>query len=143
MRGAGRGRTHRKSLREHGTHAGSLGHRVLGRAIGERRAIELVLRDRMRTAGEAVQWGLVAEGVLAGEVAARAREIAAAWLSLSSGASGQAKRLVRPARQRSLFAGRHPAHPGAQPHVEGGLPSRGETPFAPSRIRPGRVGSPR
>lgn len=75
---------------------------LLGRAIGERRALELVLRDRMLTAEEAVQWGLVAEAVPANEVAARAREVAAEWLSLPSGAYGQAKRLVRAAPLRSL-----------------------------------------
>jgi 2-(1,2-epoxy-1,2-dihydrophenyl)acetyl-CoA isomerase len=35
----------------------------LARAVGERRALQLVLQDRMLTAQEALEWGLVAEVV--------------------------------------------------------------------------------
>lgn len=79
----------------------------LARAIGERRALQLVLQDRLLSAPEALAWGLVAEVVegadaeaTAAAVRARADEIARFWLAGASGAYGQAKRLVRsqPAR---------------------------------------------
>ncbi|MFE2774300.1 enoyl-CoA hydratase/isomerase family protein [Microbacterium resistens] len=79
----------------------------LAAAVGERRALQLVLQDRLLSAEEAREWGLVAE-VVAGEdaesqaaaVRARAEEVARFWLAGAHGAYGQAKRLVRsrPAR---------------------------------------------
>lgn len=81
----------------------------LARAVGQRRALQLVLQDRMLTADEAVDWGLVAEAV-AGEsseaeaeaVRIRAEEIARFWLAGAAGAYGQAKRLVRSQPERSF-----------------------------------------
>ncbi|HWU27990.1 MAG TPA: enoyl-CoA hydratase/isomerase family protein [Microbacterium sp.] len=82
----------------------------LARAIGERRALQLVLQDRMLSADEAVEWGLVAEAVAGAEgadaeaeaeaVRERAEQVARFWLKGASGAYGQAKRLIRsqPAR---------------------------------------------
>ena len=35
----------------------------LARAVGQRRALQLVLQDRLLSAAEAVEWGLVAEAV--------------------------------------------------------------------------------
>lgn len=79
----------------------------LARAIGERRALQLVLQDRLLTASEAQEWGLVAEVVEADDaeaeadaVRARAEQIARFWLAGAAAAYGQAKRLVRsqPAR---------------------------------------------
>jgi 2-(1,2-epoxy-1,2-dihydrophenyl)acetyl-CoA isomerase len=74
----------------------------LARAIGERRALQLVLQDRMLSADEAVEWGLVAESVAGADAEAeadavreRAQEIARFWLSGAAGAYGQAKRLIR------------------------------------------------
>src|SRR5690606_9956418 len=66
----------------------------LARAVGERRALQLVLQDRMLTASEAVEWGLVAECVEGPSVSSgtqdaaaeaeavreRAEEIARFWL---------------------------------------------------------------
>lgn len=75
---------------------------LLGRAVGEARALQLVTQDRMLTAAEAVDWGLVAEAVPASDVASRARAVAQEWLTLPFGAYGQAKRLVRAASYRSL-----------------------------------------
>lgn len=79
----------------------------LARAVGERRALQLVLQDRMLSAQEALEWGLVAE-VVGGEdaastaaaVRARADEVARFWLANAHRAYGQAKRLIRsqPAR---------------------------------------------
>lgn len=90
----------------------------LARAIGERRALQLVLQDRMLSAREAVEWGLVAEvvdlstgsGVESGTdaraeadaVRARAEEIARFWLAGATQAYGQAKHLVRAQPERSF-----------------------------------------
>lgn len=81
----------------------------LARAIGERRALQLVLQDRLLTAAEAVEWGLVAESVdgedaeaEADAVRQRAEQIARFWLAGAAGAYGQAKRLVRSQPSRSF-----------------------------------------
>jgi len=84
----------------------------LARAVGERRALQLVLQDRLLSAEEAVEWGLVAEAVTsdtaddsdaeADAVRARAEQIARFWLQGAAGAYGQAKRLVRSQPSRSF-----------------------------------------
>jgi len=81
----------------------------LARAVGERRALQLVLQDRLLTAPEALEWGLVAEVVdgadaaaTADAVRARADEIARFWLTGAHRAYGQAKRLVRSQPARSF-----------------------------------------
>lgn len=74
----------------------------LARAVGERRALQLVLGDRMLTAEEAVAWGLAAEVVDDDEVLARAEKVARGWLEGASRAYGEAKRLVRSASGRSF-----------------------------------------
>jgi 2-(1,2-epoxy-1,2-dihydrophenyl)acetyl-CoA isomerase len=81
----------------------------LTRAIGERRALQLVLQDRLLTAQQALDWGLVAE-VVTGEdaaatadaVRARADKVARFWLAGAHRAYGQAKRLVRSEPGRSF-----------------------------------------
>lgn len=81
----------------------------LARAVGERRALQLVLQDRLLDAETAYDWGLVAE-VIAGtdaadeadRVRARAGEIARFWVDGASDAYGQAKRLIRSQPQRSV-----------------------------------------
>lgn len=81
----------------------------LARAIGQRRALQLVLQDRLLSATEALEWGLVAE-IVAGEdaaaeaarVQARGEEIARFWLAGAADAYGQAKRLVRSQPERSF-----------------------------------------
>lgn len=85
---------------------------LLPRAVGERRALQLLLQDRTLSAQEAHDWGLVAEVVAAqteespvglrGRVIARAQEVAQFWLSNAAGAFGQAKRLVRVGAHRSF-----------------------------------------
>ncbi|WP_309127601.1 enoyl-CoA hydratase/isomerase family protein [Microbacterium sp.] len=81
----------------------------LARAIGERRALQLVLQDRLLTAQEAREWGLVAEVVdgadaesEADAVRERAEQIARFWLDGAAGAYGHAKRLVRSQPSRSF-----------------------------------------
>lgn len=81
----------------------------LARAVGERRALQLVLQDRLLSAEEALEWGLVAEAVAAADadaeadaVRARAEQIARFWLTGAAGAYGQAKRLVRSQPSRSF-----------------------------------------
>lgn len=81
----------------------------LARAVGQRRALQLVLQDRMLTSAEAVDWGLVAEAVEgpdaaaeAGLVRARAEEIARFWIAGAAEAYGHAKRLVRSQPERTF-----------------------------------------
>lgn len=81
----------------------------LADAVGQRRALQLVLQDRLLSAEEALEWGLVAE-VVAGTDAAdeadrvreRAEQIARFWLAGAAAAYGQAKRLVRSRPERSF-----------------------------------------
>lgn len=68
---------------------------LLPAAIGQRRALQLLLQDRTIDAATALEWGLVAEVVPADEVAARAEAVARFWLAGATGAFGEAKRLVR------------------------------------------------
>lgn len=81
----------------------------LARAVGERRALQLSLQDRLLSADEALSWGLVAEIVEGTDaeaeavaVRARAEDIARFWLSGAHGAYGQAKRLIRTQSERTL-----------------------------------------
>jgi len=75
---------------------------LLARAIGERRALQLVLQDRLVTASEAVSWGLVAEAVPDDEVLDRAKSIARYIADNSPESRGTAKRMIRASFTRSL-----------------------------------------
>lgn len=74
----------------------------LTKAVGERRALQLVLQDRLLTADEAHEWGLVAEVVADDDVVTRAEEIARFWVDNAGSAYGQAKRLVRSQYSRTF-----------------------------------------
>ena len=81
----------------------------LARAVGQRRALQLVLQDRLLSSAEAVEWGLVAERIEGEDAAAeaalvraRGEEIARFWLAGAADAYGQAKRLVRSQPERSF-----------------------------------------
>ncbi|MDQ4213761.1 enoyl-CoA hydratase/isomerase family protein [Microbacterium capsulatum] len=81
----------------------------LERAVGERRALQLLLSDRLLPAREAVEWGIAAEAIGEGDadeigtaVRARAEEVARFWLSGAFGAYGQAKRLIRSRPDRTF-----------------------------------------
>jgi 2-(1,2-epoxy-1,2-dihydrophenyl)acetyl-CoA isomerase len=75
---------------------------LLAAAVGERRALQLVLQDRMLTAQEALDWGLAAEAVPDESVTERAETIARSWIDGASAAYGQAKRLIRSRPGRTL-----------------------------------------
>lgn len=70
-------------------------------AGGERRALQLVLTDRLLSAREALEWGL-AEVVDDDAVLARVEEVARSWLDGATRAYGQAKRLIRSSPSRSM-----------------------------------------
>lgn len=74
----------------------------LAEAIGERRALELLLDDRLLTASEAREWGLIAEVAEAGALAARTDEIVDRWLSRPPGALGDAKALLLSRHRRTI-----------------------------------------
>lgn len=75
---------------------------LLPAAVGQRRALQLLLQDLTIDAETALDWGLVTEVVPAADVAARAEAVARFWLDNASGAFGQAKRLVRTGAGRSF-----------------------------------------
>jgi 2-(1,2-epoxy-1,2-dihydrophenyl)acetyl-CoA isomerase len=76
----------------------------LAAAVGQRRALQLLLSDRMLPADEALEWGMIAEIVPDDAVATRAHEIARGWADGASGAYGHAKRLVRTREDRTFAA---------------------------------------
>ncbi|WP_270353782.1 enoyl-CoA hydratase/isomerase family protein [Microbacterium testaceum] len=75
---------------------------LLPAAIGQRRALQLLLQDRMLDAAEALEWGLVAEVVASADLSARVEQIASFWLEGATAAFGQATRLVRVGAGRTL-----------------------------------------
>jgi 2-(1,2-epoxy-1,2-dihydrophenyl)acetyl-CoA isomerase len=75
---------------------------LLPAAIGQRRALQLLLQDRAIDAATALDWGLVAEVVPAADVASRAEAVARFWLDNATAAFGQAARLVRVGADRSF-----------------------------------------
>lgn len=75
---------------------------LLPAAIGQRRALQLLLQDVTIDAETALDWGLVTEVVAADAVASRAAEVAQFWVDNATAAFGQAKRLVRTGAGRSF-----------------------------------------
>lgn len=73
---------------------------LLARAIGERRALQLLLTNRELDADQALECGLVAEVAQNADVSAR--KIAERWVASAASALGQAKRLVRAQAHRPL-----------------------------------------
>lgn len=73
---------------------------LLPAAVGQRRALQLLLQDVTIDAGTALDWGLVTEVVPADDVAARSEAVARFWLDNATAAFGQAKRLVRSGAHR-------------------------------------------
>lgn len=71
---------------------------LLPAAVGQRRALQLLLTDLTIDADTALDWGLIAEVV--DRPGDRAEEIARSWLEGATGAFGQAKRLVRTGAHR-------------------------------------------
>ncbi|MET0297447.1 MAG: enoyl-CoA hydratase/isomerase family protein [Microbacterium sp.] len=73
---------------------------LLPAAVGQRRALQLLLQDTTIDAATALDWGLVTEVVA--DPGARAAEIAQFWLAGATAAFGQAKRLVRTGAHRAF-----------------------------------------
>jgi 2-(1,2-epoxy-1,2-dihydrophenyl)acetyl-CoA isomerase len=68
---------------------------LLPEVIGMRRALHLALSDRVLTAPEALDWGLVTEVVADAELESRAQAVAERWLTGATAAFGQARRMLR------------------------------------------------
>lgn len=75
---------------------------LLADAVGERRALRLVLDDSLIDAGTALEWGLVTEVTAPDLVRSRAEAVAQSWLSGATRAYGEAKRLIRSRGPRTL-----------------------------------------
>ena len=76
---------------------------LLPAAIGQRRALQLLLQDRTIDAATALDWGLVAEVVAPARASRLApKQIARFWLENATAAFGQAKRLVRVGADRAF-----------------------------------------
>ncbi|MFF2631613.1 enoyl-CoA hydratase/isomerase family protein [Microbacterium sp. NPDC058021] len=73
---------------------------LLPAAVGQRRALQLLLQDLTIDAATAADWGLITE--IAADPAARGDEIARFWLEGATGAFGQAKRLIRTGARRAF-----------------------------------------
>ncbi|MCT9819700.1 enoyl-CoA hydratase/isomerase family protein [Microbacterium sp. W1N] len=73
---------------------------LLPAAIGQQRALRLLLTDTTVDAETAADWGLVTE--VAADPGARALEVAQGWLGGATAAFGQAKRLIRTGAHRAL-----------------------------------------
>lgn len=71
---------------------------LLSSAVGERRALTLLLTARELNAADAADWGMVAE--VSSDPEARAEELAQQWAAGAAGALGHAKRLVRQSSER-------------------------------------------
>ncbi|GGJ68960.1 enoyl-CoA hydratase/isomerase family protein [Streptomyces brasiliensis] len=68
---------------------------LLPRVVGLRRALDLTLSQRVLTADEALEWGLVNEVVEDNDVRARAADMARLLAEGPAAAFGQARRLLR------------------------------------------------
>lgn len=73
---------------------------LLPAAIGQTRALRLLLQDVTIDAETALDWGLIAE--ISDDPGGRAAEIATFWLENATAAFGQAKRLIRAGARRSF-----------------------------------------
>lgn len=73
---------------------------LLPAAVGQTRALRLLLQDITIDAETALDWGLIAE--ISDSPGTRAAEIAAFWLENATAAFGQAKRLIRAGAHRGF-----------------------------------------
>jgi 2-(1,2-epoxy-1,2-dihydrophenyl)acetyl-CoA isomerase len=74
----------------------------LPRLVGERRALELVLTNRVLSAAEALEWGLITRVVPDGELTAESESLAAQLAAGPTRAFGGAKRLMHQSFEHSL-----------------------------------------
>src|SRR5260370_7031371 len=75
---------------------------VLPRLVGLRRALDLTLTNRMLSAAEALEWGLITRVVSDATLAMEADALAAQLAAGSRGALGAAKRLLPPGWDETL-----------------------------------------
>jgi len=73
---------------------------LLPAAIGQTRALRMLLDDLTIDAATALEWGLVTE--VADDPGARAADVAGLWLRGATAAFGQAKRLIRAGARRAF-----------------------------------------
>ncbi|WP_336631903.1 MULTISPECIES: enoyl-CoA hydratase/isomerase family protein [unclassified Microbacterium] len=73
---------------------------LLPAAVGQTRALRMLLDDLTIDAATALDWGLITE--IADDPAARAEQLARLWVDGATGAFGQAKRLIRAGARRSF-----------------------------------------
>lgn len=73
---------------------------LLPAAVGQTRALRMLLDDLTIDAATALEWGLITE--VAEDPGARAAELARFWLDGATAAFGQAKRLVRAGARRAF-----------------------------------------
>jgi 2-(1,2-epoxy-1,2-dihydrophenyl)acetyl-CoA isomerase len=99
---------------------------LLPRAVGQPRALQLLLTDRRLTAAEALGWGLVTEVREDADARPRAEQVARELANGPSFALGQAKRLARAAwetsraevgRKEARVIGRAVVHPDAEARI--------------------------
>jgi 2-(1,2-epoxy-1,2-dihydrophenyl)acetyl-CoA isomerase len=76
---------------------------TLSRIVGHRRALEIVLTDRVLTAEEALDWGLVTRVVADGELQAEGDALAAKLAAGPTRALGEAKRLLWDGLGRGVY----------------------------------------
>lgn len=73
---------------------------LLPAAIGQTRALRMLLDDLTIDAATALDWGLITE--IADDPAARSEQLARLWVDGATGAFGQAKRLIRAGARRGF-----------------------------------------
>jgi enoyl-CoA hydratase/carnithine racemase len=84
---------------------GGGGTQSLARAVGERRALELILSAKPFTAGEALTWGLVNRVTTQANLLDEAKQIATRIAANAPISVRQAKQSIRRGIQMSLFDG--------------------------------------
>ncbi|MFC7959153.1 enoyl-CoA hydratase/isomerase family protein [Rhodococcoides kroppenstedtii] len=80
---------------------------LLPTVVGVRRAADMLLCNRVITAVEALDWGLISELVEDEQLGARVDELAAALMETPAPALGQTRRLIRTATSDALSARLH------------------------------------
>ena len=109
----------------------------LSKLIGMRRAKELALTNRILSAAEALEWGLINRVVPDAELAAAAGELAASLAEGATKALGEAKRLIQQGFTETLESQMERASRALRRHPRSGSGDSGRT---AGRVRPSRPG---